>query len=148
MSSSLSVARAGGALGAYVSGVNLADIASSPDLFAEIRHLALEHEVLFFRDQDVSPAVFQLFAQTFGEVLDHKAYATVDGAPDVQILESSPEEPSKIEMWHSDMTFSATPPDFTILHGKVIPEFGGDTLWASTSPKVWANNWNTAGETS
>jgi taurine dioxygenase len=34
-------------------------------------------------------------------------------------------------MWHSDMTFGDKPPMATVLHGKVIPEFGGDTLFAS-----------------
>jgi len=133
MSADVSITRAGGALGAYVNDVNLADIVSSPALFEEIRRLAVEYEVLFFRDQHAEPSVFQAFAETFGEVLDHLAYSTIDGAPHVQILESTPEEPSKIEMWHSDMTFSATPPSFTILHGKIIPEYGGDTLWASAT---------------
>jgi taurine dioxygenase len=30
------------------------------------------------------------------------------------------------------MTFSATPPSFTLLHGQIIPAYGGDTLWASS----------------
>jgi taurine dioxygenase len=51
----------------------------------------------------------------------------------VQILESTPERPSKIELWHSDMTFRPTPPALTLLHGRVIPPYGGDTLWASAT---------------
>jgi taurine dioxygenase len=133
MSESLTVTKAAGALGAYVSGVDLANVAASADLFAEIRALAVAHEVLFFREQNIAPPVFQRFAEQFGEVLDHPAYGTVAGAPSVQVLESTPEEPSKIEAWHSDMTFSATPPSFTILHGQIIPAFGGDTLWASAT---------------
>ncbi len=129
----MSVSKAAGALGAYVSGVALADIVSSAELFNNIRQLAVTHEVLFFRDQDVAPEVFESFAMTFGDILAHDAYATVAEAPSVQILESTPEAPSKIELWHSDMTFSATPPSFTILHGKIIPSFGGDTLWASAT---------------
>ena len=31
------------------------------------------------------------------------------------------------------MTFSATPPSYTLLHGQIIPEYGGDTLWASAT---------------
>ncbi len=53
------------------------------------------------------------------------------GRADVQILESTPEKPSKIEMWHTDMTFRPAPPMLTMLHGKVIPPYGGDTLFAS-----------------
>ena len=133
MSEPLSVTRAGGALGAHVHGVQLADIVSSPHLLAQVRELAVVHEVLFFRDQEVPPPVFQAFAECFGEVLDHRAYSTVDDAPKVQVLESTADAPSKIEVWHSDMSFSATPPSFTILHGRVIPEYGGDTLWASAT---------------
>lgn len=133
MSDSLRVSKAGGALGAYISGVALADVVASPELLAHVRDLALAHEVLFIRGQDVPAPQFQAFAECFGEVLDHLAYATVEDAPKVQILESTAQTPSKIEVWHSDMTFSATPPSFTILHGQVIPEYGGDTLWASAT---------------
>jgi alpha-ketoglutarate-dependent taurine dioxygenase len=31
--------------------------------------------------------------------------------------------------WHTDVTFSATPPALTVLQAKVIPPRGGDTLW-------------------
>lgn len=133
MSKSPSVSKAAGALGAFVGNVDLARIVDDADLLGEIRRLAVEHEVLFFEDQAVSPEVFGAFARAFGEVLPHPAYATVEGAPDVQILESTAENPSKIEAWHSDMTFSATPPSFTLLHGRIIPAYGGDTLWASAT---------------
>ncbi|NKC00770.1 MAG: taurine dioxygenase [Pseudomonadales bacterium] len=129
----MKVRKAAGALGAYVSDVDLFDIVSSNNLFGEIRALAVEHEVLFFRDQEVEPAVYQDFARSFGDVLGHPAYAIVPGTSDVQVLESTPENPSKIEVWHSDMTFGNEPPSFTLLHGQIIPEFGGDTMWASAT---------------
>lgn len=125
------VDKAAGALGAYVSDVSLTDAAVSGDLFQEIRHALLEHQVLFFRDQALTPVEYQAFARCFGQVEAHPAYETVDGAPDVQILESTPEKPSKIEVWHTDMTFRPAPPSITLLHGQVIPPYGGDTLWAS-----------------
>lgn len=127
------IEKAAGALGAYVSGVSLADAAESSDAFAEIRAALLEHEVLFFRDQDILPVEYQAFARQFGQVEAHPAYATVPDAPDVQILESTPEVPSKIEVWHTDMTFRPAPPCITLLHGQIIPPYGGDTLWASIS---------------
>lgn len=129
----MQIKKAAGALGAYVSNVDLRDIVSSDNLFAQIQALAVEHEVLFFRDQDVPPTVFQEFARRFGDVLPHLAYPLVAGTEDVQILESTPDNPSKIEVWHSDMTFGERPPGFTLLHGQVIPEYGGDTLWASAT---------------
>ena len=125
--------RAAGALGGFVSGVSLADVASSDAHYRRVRDLLVQQEVLFFRDQEKTPAVFAAFAKAFGDVLGHPAYATVNDAPDVQILESTPENPSKIEVWHSDMTFMQCPPSFTLLQGQIIPEAGGDTLWASAT---------------
>ena len=129
----LEVRKAAGALGAFVSGVSLADVARDSALFERLHALALEHHVLFFRGQHIEPLDFQAFARRFGPVLGHPAYPLVPGTEDVQVLESTPEAPSKIEEWHSDMTFSATPPTYTLLHGQIIPEFGGDTLWASAA---------------
>ena len=129
----LSLKPAAGALGAWVSGVGLADVAESDQIYAQVREALVKHEVLFFRDQDVAPEVFAAFAQRFGQVLDHPAYATTEQSDAVQILESTAENPSKIELWHSDMTFMAEPPSFTLLQGKIIPAVGGDTLWASAT---------------
>ena len=133
MGQALAVRKAAGALGAFVEGVSLNDVVEQDAVFDELKQIAMEYEVIFMRDQNVAAEVFQAFAQQFGPILGHPAYATVEGAPDVQVLESTPENPSKIEVWHSDMTFSQTPPTYTILHGQVIPEYGGDTLWASAT---------------
>ena len=129
----LSLRRAAGALGAFVSGVGLADVAASDQVYTQVRRALNEHEVLFFRDQDTAPEVFASFAKRFGEVLDHPAYATTEQSDAVQILESTAQNPSKIEIWHSDMTFMGQPPSFTLLQGQIIPEVGGDTLWASAT---------------
>ena len=129
----MQVDKAAGALGAYVKDVSLADAATSSDLFGEIREALLTHQVLFFRDQDISPVEYQAFARQFGQVEGHPAYQTVPEAPDVQVLESTAEAPSKIEVWHTDMTFRPAPPAITLLHGQIIPAYGGDTLWASIS---------------
>jgi len=130
---SLKVDKAAGALGAFVSGANLADIASHDALAQQVRDLAVAHEVIFLRDQHVDASTFADFAARFGTIMDHGAYGTVKEAPSVQVLKSTAQAPSKIEVWHSDMTFAGAPPSFTLLHGQLIPAFGGDTLWASAS---------------
>jgi len=129
----MEVQKAAGALGAYVGAVSLVEAARSDELFADLHRALLEHEVLFFRDQHIAPMDFQAFARRFGQVEAHPAYPTLEDAPDVQILESTPEAPSKIEAWHTDMTFRPAPPAITLLHGQVIPPYGGDTLWASAT---------------
>jgi taurine dioxygenase len=55
----------------------------------------------------------------------------VVGFPEITILESTPEKPTKIEAWHTDMTFLQCPPMATMLKSVVIPPRGGDTLWSS-----------------
>jgi taurine dioxygenase len=118
------------ALGAELSGVDLTT-ELLPEVLSELRRLLVEYEVLFLRDQDVSPAQHRALAASFGPLQTHPAYATVDGFPEITILESTAENPSKIEAWHSDMTFREHPPLGAVLRSKIIPPHGGDTLWAS-----------------
>ena len=118
------------ALGAELSGVDLT-LELSPKIFKELRRLLVEYEVVFFRDQDISPAQHRSLAASFGPLQTHPAYNTVEGFPEITILESTAENPSKIEAWHSDMTFREHPPLGTVLRSKIIPAQGGDTLWAS-----------------
>ena len=118
------------ALGAELHGVDLCQDLSS-DVYAEIRRLLIEHQVIFFRDQDISSAQHKALAESFGPVQTHPAYETVDGFPEITILESTADKPSKIEVWHSDMTFRKHPPLGSVLRSKICPPKGGDTMWAS-----------------
>ncbi len=124
------VKRVAGALGAEILGINLVE-SLAEDMQVEIRQLLNEHEVLFFRDQPIEPAQQRDLASIFGPLQTHPAYGTIDGFPEVMVLESTKEKPSKIEVWHSDMTFRQHPPSVTVLRGIVIPEVGGDTLFSS-----------------
>ena len=124
------VTRVAGALGAEVSELNVREALADGSIRA-IRELLNEHEVLFFRDQQIEPSEQRDVARLFGPLQTHPAYGTVDNIPEVMLLESTPKNPSKIEVWHSDMTFRQHPPSVTVLKGVTIPEVGGDTLFAS-----------------
>ncbi|MGD2008371.1 MAG: TauD/TfdA family dioxygenase [Cellvibrionales bacterium] len=126
----MQVRQVAGALGAEISGIDLGAGLDGSQAVA-IRQLLNEHEVLFFRDQDIAPGSHRDLARVFGPLQTHPAYGTVPDFPEVMILESTPEKPSKIEVWHSDMTFRQHPPAVTVLRGVLIPEVGGDTLFAS-----------------
>ena len=119
-----------GALGAEIEGIDLTQGLSKAD-YEQIRRLLVEHEVILFRGQDVTPAQQKALAESFGPLQTHPAYGTVEGFPEITILESTAEEPTKIEAWHSDMTFRLHPPLATVLRSKIIHERGGCTLWAS-----------------
>jgi len=119
-----------GALGAELYGVNLAKDLSN-DVLKEMRRLLIEHEVIFFRDQDISHEQHKQIAHFFGPLQTHPAYGTVPDFPEITILESTAEKPTKIEKWHTDMTFREHPPMGSILRSKICPPSGGDTLWSS-----------------
>ena len=119
-----------GALGAEIQGLDLSVELGGADI-SRIRELLNEYEVIFFRDQDISPARQYALAATFGPLQTHPAYDTVTGFDEITILESTPDKPTKIEAWHSDMTFRRHPPLGTVLLAIVVPPKGGDTLWSS-----------------
>ena len=119
-----------GALGAEIHGLDLSRELSDRDR-ERVRQLLNEYEVIFFRDQDIDPAMQRSLALSFGPLQTHPAYDTVEGFPELTILESTPEKPTKIEAWHSDMTFRQHPPMGTVLRSVIVPPKGGDTLWAS-----------------
>ncbi|TNE43238.1 MAG: taurine dioxygenase [Deltaproteobacteria bacterium] len=130
--SSFKVRPTAGALGAEVQNIDLRKSLSDEE-FGQLHQALLEYQVLFFRDQDITPKQHRDLALRFGELLCHPAYPTPEGFPEVTILEHSAEKPSKIEVWHADMTFRPQPPLGSILQAKVVPARGGDTLWASMS---------------
>ena len=126
----MKLSRVAGALGAEVTDFDVSAALAKGE-GQGIRDLLNEHEVLFFRSQQLKPSEQRDVAALFGPLQTHPAYGTVDNIPEVMLLESTPENPSKIEVWHSDMTFRQHPPSVTVLKGVTIPKVGGDTLFAS-----------------
>ena len=120
------------ALGATIQEIDLKNPLDT-DLKNFIIKALAENEVIFFRDKDISPEQHRAFASNFGKLQNHPVYPTVSDFPEITILENNEKNPSKIEKWHTDMTFKKIPPLGSILLGKVIPEKGGDTLFASLS---------------
>jgi len=121
----------------YVLGATIDDIDLRQPMDEELRDFIFkalaEYEVIFFRNQDITPDQHRAFAMNFGHLQSHPVYPTIDGFPEITILENDEKNPSKIEKWHTDMTFKKIPPLGSILLGKIIPEKGGDTLFASLS---------------
>lgn len=125
-----SVEKENALLGATVSGLDLTAPLQSEDISALGQTLA-EHQVLFFRDQPITHENHRNFGKAFGELQYHPSYPTVEGIPEIIILDNDRENPSKIDKWHTDMSFAPVPPFGSILVGRVIPEKGGDTMFSS-----------------
>ena len=90
------------------------------------------HEVLFFRDQHITPQQQVDFTRSFGNVAEVKAFfPRLENHPEIEIVESTAERPKASSNWHADITWREQPPLGTSLYAQVIPASGGDTLWAS-----------------
>ena len=127
----IAVNRVAGALGAEVQGVDLAELNDAA--FARIRGAFLEHQVLFFRDQNLSRDQHKDFGQRFGELHIHPFDQQLknEGHPEIIVFKSDEQKPFVARAWHADATFLAHPPIASILRCIVAPEFSGDTMWAS-----------------
>ena len=128
----LLVKKTGAALGAFVENIDLTKPLDE-EVFSSLHDALCENEVIFFRDQNLSHENHKKLALLFGELQTHPAYPTVEGYPEITILENDRDNPSKIEEWHTDMTFKKLPPLGSILVGKIIPKNGGDTMFSSLS---------------
>jgi taurine dioxygenase len=117
-------------LGARIEGINLAEPLSD-DIVAAIRQALLDHEVLFFEDQELTPAQQRNFAARFGRLHVHPIRPSVPGLPEVLALDNEPASETDNGNWRSDVTFIETPPMGSILYAKEIPPLGGDTIWSS-----------------
>ncbi len=119
------------AIGARITGVNLADPLSEAQLQA-IYGALIDHKVIFLPGQSLSARSQLEFAETFGEIgKPHMVYPHVDGFQEVTLLENDADRPPDTNAWHTDLTYHPDPPFASILHARVLPEIGGDTLWTS-----------------
>jgi taurine dioxygenase len=125
------VRRVSGALGAELTGVDLSAELGAEAL-AGVRQALLDHCVIFFRDQIMTPEQQLAFARRFGAISIHPYGPQVPGFPEV--MRVFKEKDDKINFgggWHSDMTFMEKPPLGSILYAKEVPPQGGDTMFAN-----------------
>ncbi len=118
-------------IGAEVSGVSLADVAASDDLFAELKDLLLQHKVLFFRDQDITRAEHVALAERFGPLEDHPVAGSDPEHPGLVRIYKDLDSPAEHyeNAFHCDATWRVAPPMGSVLRCVEGPEVGGDTIW-------------------
>ena len=128
---SLTVQPSGASCGATITGVQL-NQSLSGDLVAEIRAHWLEHKVVAFPDQQLTPAQLVEFSEQFGEIGEDPFFGHIDEHPQVAAIQRNADETTSIfaEFFHSDWSFMPVPPAATALYGITIPPVGGDTLFA------------------
>ncbi|GAA4874943.1 taurine dioxygenase [Saccharopolyspora cebuensis] len=117
-----------GALGAEVRGIALADVDDGS--FAQINKLLLDHLVLFFPDAaGLDPAAHEAFGRRFGPLEVHQFLPKLPGHDEIVVLDS--DQGAKADVWHTDVTFSPSPPIASVLQIVQCPEVGGDTMWSN-----------------
>ena len=117
-------------IGAEVHGVNLADM--DDRTWEEVTRAWADHQVIFFRDQVLTPPEQKALGARLGELHVHPAAGSLEGHPEVMIIHA--DERSKVVAgngWHTDVSCDERPPMATILRMEEVPPAGGDTLFAS-----------------
>jgi taurine dioxygenase len=128
----VSVTRLTPTIGAIVDGISLgAPLTDAAQ--QEINQALVDHHVIFFRDQNVTPAQHRAFASRFGQLHIHPIYPNHPEAPEITVLDSDITDLQDNAIWHTDVTFTKTPPMGGVLVARILPEQGGDTLWSSSA---------------
>jgi len=124
------IERLGASLGAEILGFDLkAPVAE--DTFKAFEAALVEHKVLVLRDQHLTTEQHVRFSRMFGDLEVHPMRPQGE-FPEILVLDNDKDNPVlSTDVWHSDTTFRKTPTRYTILRCEIIPDIGGDTLWAN-----------------
>ncbi|MCZ2495308.1 TauD/TfdA family dioxygenase [Xylophilus sp. Kf1] len=134
----LTIQPLGPALGAEVIGLDLSAPLDADD-FARIHQAHLDHHVLVFRDQRITPAQQVAFSRRFGPLQIHvlKNFLLADH-PEILVVSNilnDQGQPTGLgdagHFWHSDLSYKTTPSLGSLLHAQELPAEGGDTLFAN-----------------
>ncbi len=117
-------------IGAEIAGVDLREPLTADDV-AALKQALLDHLVLFFRGQDITPKQQIAFARQFGEISIPPIQPKYGSDPELIVLDQVSPKGEGADNWHSDNTFMAEPPLGSILKAVRLPAFGGDTCFAS-----------------
>jgi taurine dioxygenase len=124
------IERLGASLGAEILGFDLkAPVAE--DTFKAFEAALVEHKVLVLRDQHLTTEQHVRFSRMFGDLEVHPMRPQGE-FPEILVLDNDKDNPVlSTDVWHSDTTFRTNPTKYTILRCQIMPELGGDTLWAN-----------------
>ncbi|MHC8319897.1 taurine dioxygenase [Pseudomonas sp. GB2N2] len=127
---SLTLRPLGPIIGAEVEGLDMRQPLSDHE-YQWVEQAVLKHQVLFFRNQVITPAEHVGFASRFGDLHRHPIYPHVDQHPELLLIDTAITDVRDNAIWHTDVTFLAAPAMGSILAARQVPAFGGDTLWAN-----------------
>lgn len=125
-----------GHVGAEIIGLDLRLPLNHQD-FASIHRAHLDHHVVVFRDQRITPQQQIDFSRRFGVLQIHvlKQFLLA-GHPEILIVSNIVENGQPVGLgdagkyWHSDLSYKELPSLGSMLHAQELPSEGGDTLFA------------------
>jgi taurine dioxygenase len=118
--------RLSGTVGARIEGLDLRELTDA--VFTWVQQQLLVHQVLVFPGQALTPDDEVAVARRFGPISIHPYVPPLDGHPEV--LEVVDPTNRIARNWHQDQTYLERPPAITMLMARVLPEAGGDTMFA------------------
>jgi taurine dioxygenase len=118
-------------IGAEIFGADLSGPLDAED-FGILHKALMDHLVIFLRDQEISHEDHLRFGRMFGKLAIHSGVAGLSDYPEIVAIHADAQ--SKFvagENWHSDLSCNGEPPLGSILYLPIVPDVGGDTLFAS-----------------
>ncbi|MFD4836279.1 TauD/TfdA dioxygenase family protein [Achromobacter sp. NPDC058515] len=126
-----------GPVGAEITGLYLSRELAPAD-FARVHKAHLDHHLLVFRDQRITPQQHIDFSRRFGRLMIHVLHQFhLAGHPEILIVSNILEDGKPIGLgdagkyWHSDISYKELPSLGSLLHAQELPSEGGDTLFAN-----------------
>jgi taurine dioxygenase len=122
-------------IGAVIENVDLSQPLSEANR-QSLRQALVDHGVIFFREQTLTPAQHVALAHIFGNPVRKNIYLpAVAGFPEIEVIAHGDKARSGgTDNWHVDVSWQQQPPKATVLHAQEIPEGGGgDTIWSSAA---------------
>ena len=129
MTFSFDIEPIGPTIGAEIHGLDLSRQIDQATADA-LEETLVGHKVIYARDQHITTAQHVAFGRLFGELEVHP-FRPEGEFPEIMVLDNHKDNPVlSTDVWHSDTTFRECPTKYSILRCLVMPETGGDTLWA------------------
>ena len=133
----IGVRRLSGSLGAEVTGLDLSENGNN-EAFSTIHKAFLDHSVLVFRNQSLTPDELVRFSKRFGPLEQHVlTQFAYPGNPDIFIVSNVKEKGKPIgairagQYWHTDCSYLERPTLASVLYALEVPSYGGDTMFTS-----------------
>ena len=119
-------------IGVEVSDFSLSDLTAENVAF--LRSKWVEYGLIVFPKLPLSHDEFKDFALSFGDFGDDPFISSLPDYPNIAEIKRSANEKATPfgGTWHADWSFMKEPPSATLLHSKIIPPVGGNTLFANT----------------